>query len=231
LVRGTWQAIGVLSNERRNFVVLGSPEAMSRQVVEPSRDAIIAIVALLVMIVLMVSGLVPAVMAAMIGAGIMILSGCLTMGQAYRAISWQSIVLIAAMIPMSIALRESGGAEFLANGLVETLGQAGPLILLAGIFLLTSAFSQIISNTATTVLVAPIVLQAAFDLGLAPHPVMMMVAVSASTAFLTPIGTSTNIMVLTPGNYRFSDFVRVGLPLVAIFLLISLFLVPLIWPL
>jgi di/tricarboxylate transporter len=161
---------------------------------------------------------------------VMVVGGCLSMGQAYRAINWGSVVLIAALIPMSTALQTTGGAEFLANGLVNSLGNVGPLALMGGIFLLTTAFSQVISNSAATILVAPIVLQAATDLSVSPYPLLMIVAVSASAAFLTPIGSTTNLMVATPGEYNFNDFVRVGLPLVLIFLVISLILVPLIWP-
>jgi di/tricarboxylate transporter len=102
---------------------------------------------------------------------------------------------------------------------------------MSGVFLLTTALSQVINNSATTVLVSPIVLQAANDLGVSPYPMMMIVAISASTAFLTPIGTTTNLMVSAPGSYSFNDFIKLGLPLVVIFLLLSLALVPMIWPL
>ncbi len=231
LVRGTWAAIGLLAEERRNFVVVGSPEAMSRQVAGLTWQAIVAIVALVGMIGLMVTGLVPTVMATLMAAMVMILGGCLSTARAYRAISWSSVILIAAMIPMSTALEITGGAEFLANGLVNTLGALHPLALMAGVFLLTTGFSQVINNTATAVLVAPIVLQAALSLGVSPYPLLMIVAVSASTAFLTPIGTTTNLMVMSPGSYRFNDYIKVGLPLVVLFLVISLALVPLIWPL
>ena len=230
LVRGRWGDIDLLRNEARNFVVVGSPEAMARQVVELSPQAIVAVVSLLGMIALMVSGVVPTVIAALIAAIAMILGGCLNMGQAYRAISWRSVVLIAAMIPVSVALQVSGGAEFLANGLVNTLGSVGPLALMAGVFLLTTGLSQVINNSATTILVAPIVLQAAVGLGVSPYPLLMTVAISASTAFLTPIGTTTNLMVSTPGAYSFTDFIRAGTPLVALFMAVSLLLVPLIWP-
>lgn len=152
------------------------------------------------------------------------------MEQAYRSVRWESVVLIAAMIPMSIALQVTGGAEFLADGLVNSLGSFGPLALTAGIFMLTTALSQVINNSATTVLVTPIVLQSASELGVSPYPMMMIVAVSASTAFLTPIGTTTNLMVSAPGAYSFEDFVKIGLPLIVIFLLVSLIFVPLIWP-
>jgi di/tricarboxylate transporter len=230
LVRGKWEDIELFRNESRNFVVVGSPESMARQVVELSPQAVIAALTLVFMIVLMVTGIVPAVIAALIAAIVMVLGGCLSMEQAYRSVSWRSVVLIAAMIPMSIALQVTGGAEFLADGLVNTLGTVGPLALMSGVFILTTAFSQVINNSATTVLVAPIVLQAAGDLGVSPYPLMMTVAISASTAFLTPIGTTTNLMVSAPGSYAFKDFIKVGLPLVIIFLLLCLGLVPLIWP-
>jgi len=230
LIRGSWDAIETLRNERRNFVVVGSPEAMSRQVIELTPQAAAAVLSLIGMIVLMVTGIVPAVFASLIAAVVMVLAGCLTMNHAYRAIIWQSVILIAAMIPMSTALEVTGGAEFLANGLVNTLGAYGPLILLGGIFILTTSFSQFINNTATAVLVAPIVLTAAQGMGVSPYPLLITVAVSASTAFLTPIGTTTNLMVMTPGAYRFQDYVRVGLPLILIFLVLTVLLAPIIWP-
>jgi di/tricarboxylate transporter len=231
LVRGTWQDIELLKNERRNFVVVGSPEEMVRQVVELSPQAVIALLALVGMIALMVLDLVPVVIAALLAAGVMVLGRCLSMPQAYRTISWNSVVLIAAMIPMSIALQVTGGAEFVADGLINTLGSIGPIALMAGIFLATTALSQVVSNSATTILMAPIVLQVGLDMGLSVRPLLMIVAVSASTAFLTPIGTTTNLMVTTPGDYRFQDFLRVGIPLVVLFMIISLILVPIIWPL
>ncbi|PID85793.1 MAG: SLC13 family permease [Chloroflexi bacterium] len=229
-VRGSWDNIDVLRNERRNFTVVGSPDDLARQVVELNSRAIIAVLALVGMVVMMAFNIVPSVFAALIAAAVMVLGNCLDMNHAYRAISWQSVVLIAAMIPMSVALQKTGGAELIANGLVSSLGSFGPLALMAGVFLLTTAFSQVINNTATAVLVAPIVLQAAEVSGISPYPLLMVVAISASTAFLTPIGTTTNLMVMTPAGYNFNDYIKVGLPLMILFLLVSLILVPLIWP-
>ena len=229
LVRGKWEEIERLRTERRNFVIVGSPDNLARQVVELTLQSVVAVVALIGMIALMVSGIVPPVMATLIAAIVMVLGGCLNMDHAYRSISWQSVVLIAAMIPMSIALEVTGGAELLANTLVNTIGSLGPTVLLAGVFVLTTAFSQVINNTATAVLIGPIVLQAALELGVSPYPLLMTVAISASTAFLTPIGTTTNLMVMTPGGYRFTDYARVGFPLILLFLIITLILVPLIW--
>ncbi len=197
LVRGRWADIELLQTEARNFVVVGSPEALSRQVVELTPRALFAVFALVAMVVMMVTGVVSIVMAALITAVAMVLAGCLNMTQAYRSIGWQSVVLIAAMIPMSTALEITGGADLLAGALVRTVGAIGPLALLAGVFLLTTAFSQVISNTATAVLIAPIVLTAAADLGLSPYPLLMAVAVAASNAFMTPIGTTTNLMVMS----------------------------------
>jgi di/tricarboxylate transporter len=230
LVRGSWENIDLLRRERRNFTVVGSPDDLSRQVIELNPRALVALFALLGMVVLMAFSIVPSVIASLLAAVVMVLGGCLDMNQAYRSISWQSVVLIAAMIPMSLALQVTGGAELIANGLVNSLGAIGPLALMAGVFLLTTGFSQVINNTATAVLIAPIVLQAAEVSGVSPYPLMMTVAISASTAFLTPIGTTTNLMVMTPGGYNFNDYVKVGLPLMGLFLLVSLILVPIIWP-
>ena len=231
LVRGTWDAIGMLAREKRNFVVVGSPEEMARETVGLKPRAGVAAGALALMIVLMVGGWVPTVAAALLAALVMILGGCLTPTEAYRSVSWESVILIAAMIPMSTALETTGGVELLAGSLASSLGQLDPLFLMAGIFVLTTGFSQVISNTATTVLIAPIAVEAALDLGVSPHPLLMIVAVSASTAFLTPIGTTTNLLVLSPGGYRFGDYWKVGLPLLLLFLAISLLLIAMIWPL
>lgn len=230
LVRGRWQDIELMKNEPRNFVIVGSPEEISKQVIELNSRSVIATLSLVGMIILMVTGVVPTVIAASMAAIAMVLGGCLSMEQAYRSVNWGTLVLIAALIPMSIALDSTGGAEFLANSLVNFLGYTNKIIFLAGIFLLTTAFSQVINNSATTILIAPIVLQVALDLGVSPYPLLMIVAVSASTAFLTPIGTSTNLLVATQGDYNFNDFIKVGLPLIIIFLTLSLILVPVIWP-
>ena len=134
------------------------------------------------------------------------------------------------MIPMSVALQVSGGADFLANGLVNSLGAVGPLALMAGVFLLTTALSQVISNSATAILVAPVVLQAALALDVSPYPLLMTVAVSASAAFLSPVGHSANVLIMGPGGYRFTDYTRVGIPLTLLVLVVVLVVVPLFWP-
>jgi di/tricarboxylate transporter len=231
LVKGTWEAIGKLQEDHpEDLVVVGRPEEVASQVTRLSTRSFVAIAVLVGMVGLMVSGLVPVSVAAMLAAGFMILGGCLDTRQAYRAVSWSTVMLIAGMLPMATALESSGGAEEVANLLVSTLGAIGPVAVLAGIFVVTTTLSQVMSNTATAVLMSPIVLTASMGLGVDPHPLMMTIAVAASTAFLTPIGTTTNLMVFGPGEYRFGDYAKVGGPLVTIFLVICIFLIPIFWP-
>ena len=230
LVRGYWKDLELLRSHKDKFTVIGSPEDLSKQVVVLSFKSIIAVVSLVAMVFMMVTGIVATVVAAVITAVIMVLGRCLDMKQAYNSLGMQSLVLIASMIPLSLALETTGGAKLMAEGLVSALGSIHPLALMAGVFLLTSFFSQVINNTATAVLMAPIVLNAAELSGLSPYPLLITVSVSASTAFLTPIGTTTNLMVMTPGGYNFNDYLKSGAPLVAIFLVVSLFLIPIIWP-
>src|SRR5690606_12777048 len=144
---------------------------------------------------------------------IVMLTGCVPIAKAYNGISWTSVVMIAAMIPMGLALQKTGLAQIAANGLVSSLGSIHPTALLAGIFLVTSFFSQAISNSATAILMAPITLFAAIKLGISAEPLLMVVAISASTACLTPVATPTNAMVMTAGNYKFGDYFKVGAPL------------------
>ncbi len=231
LVRGRWEDIDMLRGEARNFVVVGSPDQMARQVVELTPRSVFAVLTMAGMVILMVANVVPTAVAALIAAIAMVLAGCVNMEQAYRAINWQSVVLIAAMIPMSTALAVTGGTELMAGILLDTFGQMGPVGLLAGVFLMTVVFGQVISNTATSILVAPIAIQAAVGLGVSPFPILMGgVAVAASASFMTPIGTTTNLMVYTPGGYRFVDYFKVGAPLTLLFLIVTLLLAPLIWP-
>lgn len=230
LVRGIWEDIEQLKVHHENLVICGSPEGMSKTVTNLTYKSYIALFALLLMIVLLVFKLVPGAVAALICAGIVLISGCVPISKAYKGISWISVVMIAAMIPMGIALEKTGTAQLIAESLVNSLGSLHPLALLAGVFLLTTGFSQVINNSATAVLMAPIVIIAANTLSLSAAPFMIAVAISASTAFLTPVGTTTNAMVMTAGGYKFIDYVRVGAPLLLLFLITTLLLVPLIWP-
>ena len=229
VIRGTWENIETLKSLYENVVISGSPEAMSKNVAQLTPKSYMALGTLLLMIVLLVFKILPGAMAALICAGIMMLTRCVPIAKAYKGISWTSVVMIAAMIPMGLALQKTGVATMAAEGLVEALGTLHPTALLAGIFILTTAFSQTINNSATAVLMAPIALIAANALGVSPKPYMITVAVSASTAFLTPVGTTTNAMVLSAGGYSFLDYVKVGGPLLLLFFITTVLLVPLIW--
>ena len=145
--------------------------------------------------------------------------------------SWQSLVLIAAMLPMATALDKTGGIELVVEGLTASLGAVGPIAMMAGLFVLTSVFSQFISNTATTVLVAPIAFQAATAMDVSPRTFLMTVAIAASTAFATPIASPVNTLVLSPGGYKFSDYTRAGVGLQIVLMVAALLLVPLVFPL
>lgn len=229
VIRGPWENIENLKSLYENVVISGSPEALSKNVATLSTRSYIAMGTLILMILLLVFKVFPGAITALICAGIMLLTRCVPISKAYKGISWTSVVMIAAMIPMGTALQKTGVAEIAANGLVEALGSIHPTVLLGGIFLLTTAFSQTINNSATAVLMAPIALLAATSLGVSPKPYLITVAVSASTAFLTPVGTTTNAMVMSSGGYKFMDYIKVGGPLLLLFFIATLVLVPLIW--
>jgi di/tricarboxylate transporter len=183
------------------------------------------------MLVAMTFGWLPTVVAVLVAAVGMVLTRCISMDDAYRAINWESVVLIACILPMATALEVTGGMQLVVDGLVSTVGPYGPFALMAGLFALTSLASQFISNTATTVLLAPIAFQAAESLGVSPYPLLMTVALAASTAFATPVASPVNTLVLGPGKYRFGDFARVGLALQVLVLVATVLLVPLLFPL
>lgn len=230
IIRGPWENIEKLKDQHKNIVVVGSPEEMLKDVDDLTPKSYIALGALLLMIVMLVAKIVPGSIAALISAGIVLFTGCVPFSKAYKSISFTSVVMIAAMIPMGIAIQKTGTAELISNSLINFLGKDNPTLLLGGIFILTTTFSQFINNSATAVLMTPIVLLAATTINISPEPLLITVAISASTAFLTPIGTTTNAMVMSAGNYKFMDYFKVGFPLLILFIITTLLLVPIIWP-
>ncbi len=229
LVQGPRSAIDALRRESADAVVLAEPEnvAVSR---DAARKAPIAIGIMLAMLLAMTFGWTSTVMAAGLAAIGMIITGCLSMEQAYRSMSWQSVVLIAGILPMATALQVTGGMQLVVDGVVAVVGPYGPLALLAAVFLLTSLASQVISNTATAVLVAPIAYQAAITLEVSPYPLLMTVALAASTAFATPVASPVNTLVLGVGQYRFGDFLRVGVIMQLLALAVLMLVVPWLFP-
>lgn len=230
LVGGGWHQIDRLQRDPARFLVLTLPTEMDQ--IAPYRDrAPWALGIVGMMLVLMIAGLVPTVTAVLIAGLAMVLARCLTMEEAYRAVNWQSVVLIAGMLPMATALDKTGALKLMVDNLVGVLGGYGPIALMAGLFLLTTIFSQFISNTATAVLVAPIAIGAATGMEVSPYPFLMTVAIGASTAFSTPMASPVNTLVVGPGGYRFTDFVKLGIPLQVIAMVITLVFVPILFPL
>ncbi|UCZ54944.1 SLC13 family permease [Bacillus shivajii] len=230
LVHGKWKDINLLSAEKNDTVVLKSA-AEDTDLVNETKQSWIAGIILLGMLLAMVFEWAPAVVAIVVAAVLMILTGCIRQtDQAYQAIDWQTVVLIACMLPMATALENTGGVTFLSEGLIQSLGGVGPLAVLAGLYVITSLFSQFISNTATAVLLFPVAILTAEQMGVSPVPMVMAVAFSSSMAFATPVATPPNAMVMAAGKYTFLDFIRVGVPLQVLIAIIAVLLLPLFFP-
>lgn len=230
LVVGSWKRLRRLRGDSRGFLVLNLPAELA-EVAPAWRQAPAALLILLAMVAVMTFGLLPNTAAALLAALAMGLCRCIRLDDAYRSINWPSLVVIAGMLPLARALEQTGGVALLAGWLVGGVGSLGPLALLAGLFVLTALVGLFISNTATAVLMAPVALAAAQQLGVSPYPFAMTVAIAASAAFATPVSSPVNTLVMAPGDYRFGDFVRVGTPLILLLLIITVLVVPLLWPL
>jgi di/tricarboxylate transporter len=230
LVCGGWRDIGRLQKDRKDFIVLDLPVEVAE--VAPARArAPAALIILAAMIAAMTFGLVANVAAVLLAALALVLTRCVKMDDAYKVINWQSLVLIAGMLPMATALNETGGTTLIVDGLVAALGDAGPMAMMAILFVLTMVIGCFISNTATAVLLAPIAIGAAQDMGVSPYPFAMTVAMGASATFMTPVSSPVNTLVVAPGRYRFMDFVKVGTPMGLMVMAVSLLVIPLLFPL
>lgn len=228
LLQGTWRALDE-HLEDPDVLVVDPPESVRRQAVTLGPGARRAIGVLVGMVILLATGAVPPAVAGLLAACAMILLRVLTVEQAYRGISWTTVVLVGGMISLSTAMSVTGAAEKLADGLVRIVGEAGPYALLLGLFLLTAVLGQLISNMATALIVIPVALSAAADMDVSAEPVLMAVTVSAAASFLTPVATPANLMVMGPGGYRFGDYWKLGLPLLALFGVVAVLLVPVFW--
>lgn len=229
LVQGTWKALDERLDDP-DVLVVDSPELVRRQALPMGPGAKQAIAVLAGMVVLLATGLVPAVIAGMLAAIAMVVLGVLSIEQAYRSVNWTTVILVGAMMPLSTAMSETGAADLLADTLVELLGDAGPYALLAGLFVLTAVLGQLISNTATALIIIPIAVAAAIELGVSPLPMLMGVSIAAAAAFITPVATPTNLMVMGPGGYNFGDYWKLGLPLMLWFFVVATVVVPFFWP-
>lgn len=228
LVAGSPRRVGLLRGEAGDFVVVARSQAPERRG-RLSRRELVALLVLLGMIVLLVLELVPAFVAVLLAAVALVLTGTLDMTAAYREINWESVILIAAILPMATALQKTGGMALIVAQL-QPFGAAGPLAMLAALFALTGLMGQFVSNTATAALMAPVALGAATQMGVSPYPLLMAVAVASSTSFATPVSTPAIMLVLGPGDYRARDTLRVGLPLQLLFGVLTVLVVPLLFP-
>ncbi len=225
LLYGSRQKLKVLGREP-DFLVL------TEEAQEPPRLGKAPIAALLMVGVLVpvILGWISIAIAAIVGATVMVVLGCLTMEEAYRDIEWRAVFLIAGMLPLGIALQQTGAAELLAGQFAEMVGRWAPIAIIAGVFTLTALISQALPNAAVALLMAPVAINTASTLGISPYSITMAVALASSAAFLSPAAHPANSLVMGPGGYRFSDFVKVGPPLTGVALIVVLLVLPIFWP-
>lgn len=228
VLHGPWAVIDSLVDDR-DVLLVDSPEALRRQTVPLGLRSAEAIGVLVLMVVLLATGAVPPAVATLGAAAAMVLLRVVSPQQAYRAVSWQTVVLLGGLIPLSKAISSSGAADLVADALLGSLADASPRVLLLGVFLLTAVLGQVVSNTATVLIVSPIAVAAALEAGISVEPVLMTVAVAGAASFLTPIATPSNMMVMGPGGYRFGDYWRLGGVLLVAWLVVALVVVPLVW--
>jgi di/tricarboxylate transporter len=228
LLQGSWKALDTRLADPQVLVV-NSPDLVRRQAVPLGAGAWGAIGVLGAMVFCLATGLVPAAVAGILSCFALVLLRVVTVDQAYRAVDWTTVILVAAMMPLSTAMVQTGAADKMADALVAMAAGGSPTILLAGIFLLTAVLGQLISNTATALIIIPVGVAAATAMGVSPLPVLMCIAVAAAASFLTPIATPTNLMVMRPGGYAFGDYWKFGLPMMIWFFIVAVFIVPLVW--
>ena len=226
LLHGARSKMRLLADEPEFIVLTEEASKTTRANKAPIALSIMAAVVISVGL-----GVIPIEIAAVAGAAFMVLSGTINMEEAYRSIEWQAVFLIAGMLPLGIAMENSGAATYLAEVVVNFVGPYGNAALMAGFFGLTMLASQVMPNPVVVVLVAPIALSTAAGLNLSPYAVMILVALAASSTFLSPIGHPANILIMGPAGYRFKDFIKVGLPLTLLIMVVSLLFLPVFWPL
>ena len=230
VVAGQWNRIKRLPEENHDFVLLEMP-AEFEEARPAYRKAPVAIGILLGMVLLSASGVVPVVTSVLIAALASVATRCLTMEDAYRSISWSSLVLLAGMLPVADALEKTGGTKILVDSVVSGLGSAGPYAMMTLLFFLTAGLSLFLSNTASAVLIAPVAIQSALAMDVSPYPFAIVVLIGASAAFASPVASPVVTLVVEPGGYRFSDFVKVGAPLMLLAYIATIVVTPLVFPL
>ncbi|HBX4574586.1 TPA: SLC13 family permease [Klebsiella pneumoniae] len=229
LVVGNWRQIALLAKRGRDFVVLNMPVEVDDASPAHSQ-APHAIFCLVLMVALMLTDEIPNPIARIIACLLMGKFRCINAESAYKAIHWPSIILIVGMMPFALALQKTGGVDLVVKGLMDVAGGEGPYLMLGCLFVMCAAIGLFISNTATAVLMAPIALAAAKSMGVSPYPFAMVVAMAASAAFMTPVSSPVNTLVLGPGKYSFSDFVKIGVPFTILVMVVCVLLIPVLFP-
>ncbi|MBM2678487.1 SLC13 family permease [Klebsiella pneumoniae] len=229
LVVGNWRQIALLAKRGRDFVVLNMPVEVDDASPAHSQ-APHAIFCLVLMVALMLTDEIPNPIAAIIACLLMGKFRCINAESAYKAIHWPSIILIVGMMPFALALQKTGGVDLVVKGLMDVAGGEGPYLMLGCLFMMCAAIGLFISNTATAVLMAPIALAAAKSMDVSPYPFAMVVAMAASAAFMTPVSSPVNTLVLGPGKYSFSDFVKIGVPFTILVMVVCVLLIPVLFP-
>lgn len=227
LLEGSWDALD--RHLDREVLVVDDPRQVRRRVAPLGPGAARALAVLAAMVVALATGAVPPAVAGVVAAGALVLLGVVDLEEAYRSISWTTVILIAGLFPLSHALQSTGAADDLARVLLDAVGDAGPHMLLAILFVVALAFSVAVSNTATALILIPVGVSAAHSLDVSARPVLMSLAVACSASFLTPVSTPGNLMIMGPAGYRFGDYWRFALPFVALYAVVSILLVPVVW--
>jgi di/tricarboxylate transporter len=225
LILGRREKLLMLAREP-DFLVL----AETMQAAHKTNKAPVAGMIMSAVIISVLFGGLPIAIAAVAGATLIVLTGCMTMEEAYRSIEWRPVFLIAGMLPLGTAMHETGAAAFLAERMVAIAGQFGPWGIILGLYLITAMATTIVPTAALVVLMAPIVIKTSTEMGISPHAGMMAIAMAASASFTSPISHPANILVMGPGGYRFTDYVKLGVPLAMVVLLVVMIVLPIFWP-
>lgn len=228
-VVGPWSKIQQLQHKSHDFIVTALPSEHA-EIVPSYRRMPIALIILVTMVLSSIFDIMPLVPAVMLASLAAIFTRCLTMEDAYRAIHWSSLVLVAGMLPLADALDKTGGSQYIVDALMYAVGDSGPYMMLSLIFFLTAGLGLVLSNTASAVLVAPIAIYTAAAIGVSPYPFAVAVLIAASAAYSTPVSTPVVTLVVDPGNYKFIDFVKLGVPLLLLTYIVTLFVAPMVFP-
>lgn len=228
LILGSRNDISKLNKSTNDYIVFNIPFEQTSEV--NTKKAVTSIIIAFLMIVFLVLNIIPPVITVIIAALLMIATRCLTMEEAYSSINWSTVILIAAMLPFASALEKTGGIRLIADGVMSVFGNGSPYMLVTGLFIVTVVLGSFLSNTATAVILAPIAIKIAEVSDISPYPIAMTIAIAASSAYLTPVASPVNMLVVAPGGYKFMDFVKTGMPMFVIALAVSLLLIPFLFP-